>query len=189
MGVSHIHPNEILKLAEIDQKSSLPLLSTSLISKKLAREPRLTVLKIKKIYPDGLEISIEEKQGTFITHTGNTLTEIDTDFKIIGTNTAVFEWDMPYLRGKEGDTRMNQIVTFYKALPPTEKDLINIVSEITFDKDVILYTKGKRLEINLGMFPNFETFRKVKYAILYMENKKLSHKKIDISDGIVKFTM
>lgn len=172
-------------------KSLVPLtaLSYDEIEKKLLAHPRVLSVSITKKPKNTTFIQIEERTTEFIINSGDTLYEVDSEFRILSTDDVrsdgvlILSGEFTPEDGKFSGSVIREFaasVTRALKLYPGLKNRLSEV-ELRSDGNVIAYTRyPSHIRVNAGIALESQQVRKLYAALAYFENKNIKAKTLDL---------
>lgn len=199
----HTNPEEILHNSGLTRNISLIFLNKYHIKTLIEQNSRLKITKIRRKFPETVEIHISEREGTFIFYSGAGIFEFNNDLELIAGNENIFNTDMPYISTMginfENSNNNWENIVYYNgeklksfiqtvnSLPVTESDLLENVSEVILGQESSLVLRLGRTVIHLPGDLSLEKLRRARYAILYMRQNNIQTSRIDIFDDFVRY--
>ena len=168
-GNNNLKDQEIIELAGINNYPNLFQISSRKIEKKIKLNPLIDSVKVKKTFLGKITINIKEYNLLLKNEIDNTIyldngQKITNDINMIGLPTLTNEVDKDILNN------------FLKKLNTINKDILSIISEITYspneyDKDLFLFlmNDGNYVYITTTRLDNINKYENV---LLELEGKK-----------------
>ena len=184
---------QLLKEYHSSHNMNVLIFNKKKLKQYLEQEDRLKVLSVKALWPNRLNILLEEKKGIFIVRIKNNFFQIDRKNKIIATNDKILFFDIPIFTQEKiiANTKSNlslseklnsnkllklknngfKIYQSIMKLPSEEQSLWNDLSEVVIKsngkKISKWYLKKKNINILMGEQWNTEEYRRAYYGIIY----------------------
>ena len=188
-GIHKLKKDEVLNF--IKGKSGQQIFSIPIaeIEKKLGDHPRIMKSNVSKKVNNNIQIFIEERKATYIINSGDTLYEVDNDFRILSIDdvreenliilTGEFSPKDGYFSGaviKEFASSVDRAFTLH---PSLKKRISEI--ELRTDGSVMAYIHyPSHIRANAGISLEIQQVRKLYAALAYFENKNIKAKTLDL---------
>ncbi len=195
-GLVHGNSSKIIEKVGLSQDSNLLSINQTKLKKAFLAIDRIEKVNIKVNWPDTIVIRIEEKIPSFLIKTKRELgafTEegilVAKDRDINYYNNFIIVSSAPNLEYAKETKMVKDFFSFYEQLEVVEKNIKNYFSDIVLGDNIVLHDKRKQLTIDLGGELTLEKLRRVYYAYLYYQEKKLTANHIDLTGKLTKFSL
>jgi cell division protein FtsQ len=189
IGLKRLKKEDIYSYGKIKTVKSIQSSSLSDLEYRLSDHPRIQSVNVEKKPKNTYEISIKERDAIFIINTGDTLYEVDSEFRILSID-DVREEGLCVLSGEftPQDGRFSgavikefasSVTRALKSHPNLKKRISEI--ELRNDGNVMAYVHyPSHIRVNAGLSLEEQQVRKLYAALAYFENKKIMVKSLDL---------
>jgi cell division protein FtsQ len=189
IGLNRLKKEDIYSFANLKNNKILSNLHLSDLEHRLLEHPRIRSVIVEKKPKNVIEIRIEEREATFVINSGDTLYEVDSDFRVLSID-DVREEGLCILAGeftpqdgqfsgaiiKEFASSVNRAL---KSHPTLKKRISEI--ELRTDGSVMAYIHyPTHIRANAGISLEDQQVRKLYAALAYFENKNIKVKSLDL---------
>ncbi len=188
-GLKRLKKADIYSFGKIKNAKSLQTVSLSDLEYRLSEHPRIQSVKIEKKPKNTYEIAIKERDAIFIINTGDTLYEVDSEFRILSIddvreeNLCILSGEFIPQEGRFSGAIIKEFassVTRALKLHPALKKRISEI-ELRNDGNVMTYVHyPSHIRVNAGISLEEQQVRKLYAALAYFENKKIMVKSLDL---------
>jgi cell division protein FtsQ len=189
IGLNRLKKEDIYSFGNLKNNKNIGNLYPSNLEHRLLEHPRIRSVRIEKKPKNILEIIIEERMAMFIINSGDTLYEVDSEFRVLSID-DVREEGLCILAGEftpqEGQFSGAIIKEFaasvnraLKSHPSLKKRISEI--ELRTDGSVVAYIHyPSHIRANAGISLEDQQVRKLYAALAYFENKNINVKTLDL---------
>ena len=179
-----ISEEELLSIAGIQRKEYYFSIRTDTVAGNLASYPVVRAAKVRKIFPDTLEIVLQQRVPLVLSfsYSDEKMVPVafDEEGMLFQIGNAVTQWDLPVISGLrfkpmlglQLPARLTPFLEEMKALRENAPELFDLVSEIKvtstneIDYELLLYPVGYSTRINLGERIDEDA---IKYALMVLD--------------------
>jgi cell division protein FtsQ len=189
IGLNRLKKEDIYSFANLKNNKILNSLNVSDLEHRLLEHPRIRSAKVEKKPKNIIEISVEEREATFVINSGDTLYEVDSEFRVLSID-DVREEGLCILAGEfipqDGQFSgaiikefANSVNRALKSHPTLKKRISEI--ELRTDGSVMAYIHyPTHIRANAGISLEDQQVRKLYAALAYFENKNIKVKSLDL---------
>lgn len=170
IGNNILNDEDIIASANIKDSSSLFLLNSSLIEKRIKKLPIIAKVEVKKKLNGTLDIYLEEETILFFSKTNN-------KYVLAGNKEMELNQEIRGIPILVNYTPSDILANLNAKLSATDKDIINLISEIEYSPDIkngltidenrfiLRMNDGNRVLINIANFAKLNSYKKL-YATI-----------------------
>jgi cell division protein FtsQ len=189
IGLNRLKKEDIYSFANLKNNKILNSLNVSDLEHRLLEHPRIRSARVEKKPKNIIEISVEEREATFVINSGDTLYEVDSEFRVLSID-DVREEGLCILAGEfipqDGQFSgaiikefANSVNRALKSHPTLKKRISEI--ELRTDGSVMAYIHyPTHIRANAGISLEDQQVRKLYAALAYFENKNIKVKSLDL---------
>lgn len=116
-GLSHVARADLLREAGVTAASSLPLIDAEAVRESLKRNPWIAEATVRKLYPDRLEIAVEEREAFALWQRGEKLNLIARDGTVLESGIETKPAELPLVVGIGAEKRAGAFIDLIDRFP------------------------------------------------------------------------
>ncbi|MBI4979050.1 MAG: FtsQ-type POTRA domain-containing protein [Spirochaetes bacterium] len=192
IGTVTVDAKDVVALSGISADDSLLSISTGDIQKRVETDTLLVVKRVRRCFPDAIEITVTEREAVALVKRGTRLMEASGDGFIIRDNARSL--DLPVLSRFSGDggtkdAELTETLSTLAALRTNNAALYGMVSEIVSTGDEFLvYPRQFKVTAILARPLSIERLTKLQALIAMLRQSKEQASTIDLrfKDAVIR---
>lgn len=196
LGLKLSAASDVVALTGLQGGESLVFCPTGAITRQVEASPRYESVKVERVFPQTLRITLTERLPLVLLRVGNTVAEVDREGRILGRGPVPLQGDLPVIRVSATNVEaaveslaVRQVLSDLGKIPEKEGDLLGALSGISLGAEIEVYPRKPRTRISLGAASDLNQWRRARYALLYAQEKKMDPRRIDLRTDPVKYVL
>ncbi len=194
-GIRQIKPEEILRDIKINPRKNIFLIKSKNIESVLKKHPKIKEVKVRKRYPNNLEISIKERKPLMVLKDRNIFATIDKEGKVMETGNYFPNLSLPMVEGivliepSAGKNILDdKIMACRAAISAEGKIYPHKILRFSFEGRRMKFWTSYNVEVRLGKIKNVSEVKKIaekmeglSWVLKESAEKGILHEYVDVS--------